>query len=368
MSSPHPARRFSSPLGSGPGRFLSLASALSEELKEDKIEFPSWNRDKIKEIHEHAKHCKDEKRLIGPLEQYVRMNSRIRECSSLLSRRFDDFYIVFVTGVSTDIVAKHDEVQLETGYVPTQDISSAKMGFSFYSDSNAFSTKLIELEMRLEESLERICPADFEGSKKKPRLYIPIGPFIAAGYVKDKTLRDVMLEDISEGLNLVDDVNSGLEAEGKGVLGDMQKSRRPSFQNPLYRFSECFFDGKKAERTLRLPDGKNISDFRKECSANTFYTRLVASYMYKSVIDMIKHQDEFLVVASKSSYAMKIIERALRLAGKRRLDINIMEGTFIPLDGEANRTAISRIGGYFYGRDTGKRKSLSEEEFFGRGR
>ena len=45
-------------------------------------------------------------------------------------------------------------------------------------------------------------------------------------------------------------------------------------------------------------------------------------------------------------------------------DIRPMEGTFIPLDGEANRTAMNRVGGYLSGKELGRRKSLTADEFF----
>jgi hypothetical protein len=369
MSSPHPARRFSDPNGSGPGRFLAVARALSDELAEDKIEFPLWNRERIKKIHEEAKTVSHDERRIGPLEQYILLNSAMRDEAKLLRKRIKDFHVVFVTGVSTDILAVKEKPGVDRKVIRPEEIASPKMGFSFYSDSNQFSTRL----MQLEETIEGLCSITdkkvFPRIREKPNLYVVVGPFVAMGYLNNGRFRDLLLDDLVEGeftTNICDTVNAALDQKGKAQLGAMEKSVAPEFRENAYMFSETFFNGQKAAATMRLPEGVSPSMFRNQCSLNTFYNRLIASYMYKAVLGLVQHQRQFLVFASQSSYAFSIMERAIDMAGKNMLKMSVMEGAYIPLDGEANRSAMNKVGGYLYGEAVGRRTSLSINDFFGR--
>ncbi len=341
---------------------------MSEELEDDTLVFPNWKKSRMREIHEAAKGLSEDKRRLGPLEPYILLHSEIREEAALISRRLSDYHVIFVTGVSTDIVAVSPKKKTEFGTLAEQEHASGKMGFSFYSDNNAFSSRLLGLEHRLEDGFEKLDKSAFPDAVDKPRLYVVVGPFIAMGYYSDGGFRDLLLDDLpsEDGAvtNIAQTVDAILADKGKHELGQMEKYRDPSFQKMHYRFSEAFFDGRKASRVLELPKGMSPSDFRKACAEHTFYNRLIASYMYKSLLGMMPHQQEFLVIASESSYAMSIMERALKMADKSRVPLKVMEGTMIPLDGEANKTVMNRVGGYIQGQQAGRRNRMTLSEFF----
>jgi hypothetical protein len=306
--------------------------------------------------------------VLGPLEQYVLLNLGVREEADIIKKRIEDFLVVFVTGVSTDILAVNPEKRLETGVLKASEIASPKMGFSFYSDNNAFSTQLLNLELLLNELIGKVDKKEFPDLKEKPRLYVVVGPFVAMGYLHKNGFKDLLSEDIFTGedevTNIAHSVDSVLLDKGKKPIGDMEKYTHPSFQNMYYRFSEAFFDGAKARRIVEQPRGMSFEDFERACTENTFYNRFIASYMYKSLLDMIDHQDEFLVIASETSYAMNIMGRALAMAGKKRVPLKVMRGTRVPLEGEANPTVMNNVGGYLQRIDLGKRKVLRMNDFF----
>lgn len=318
----HTPKRFSDPLKeSSQQKLLYVANGMVSGTLEEYLSKKGFSMtSSLREIDERA--GKQDSRVLAHLEAYRIYHEHIRDHIDTISRRLDDYDLVFVDQFVTPH-KEEDPRSTELLEARIKTTTGKKQGVSLYSALNSMKDVIRDIERQRQD--------------ERPRIYISVGPIVSFGMYDPEQDDIINVVDALAGEPIIDQANEYMHDRGKQGIAD---SRVSSFMpEEFYMLSPAFYHSKPAKEKA-----KSLEE-EQEAAHLTQYNRYVTAMIWAEILKKTGEKNVYYY-GTGSSPSSDIIKKAAEWSGKALAPSYAMENAELPLDGASANSAANKLKGY----------------------